>query len=667
MATVAVLVGLGSALVLFAGRDAAEAQPIPCEQWQQMHPGWPCADVPTYNPQPTQPPNTGAPAPIIPSLLNPPTQQGGGPGAGALTPPPLQGPPNMNNPIVPVPGYVPPVLPGNEQPAAPQAPGSPETAGPQSIPPDASVTQAPFSTQPGQIAPNDDLVAQLERAARLHDQGVLSDQEFAELKQRLLQSGPAIPAPTQSQPEGAAVQPQNGEADPRLPLLAIIGAVAFAAAGAGPRSSRQTEPAAPIAGSAPATGPASPRDLAGALLHNANSTPSLTLDGGGGRSPSSPSSTTSGPTFSGAQTSMNPNAQSQSPGSTQPGTRWFDGVVEDKTPGGPSSNTVPLKDSPVPLLGLTPDAGGQTPSGPTSSSPSGTTTGPTTSGAQPSTNPNPQSQSPGSTQPGTRWFDGIVEDKTPDGPSSNTVPLKDSPVPLLGLTPDVGGDRPSSDPRPGTHWFDSLIEDRSPDGQTVPLDQSPVPLPFLSPDMRGPSHTDGGDSIPETPDLGKDNPVSPYALAGALAVGGLGASETGFGVPLGLALLAVAGGLALYGMAQDRGDGRDALGQYADGNPGTSGKAQEQAALDEYARDSGEEVIRDQIKASVPGVEQGRYYDGLVENPDGTYTGLEVKSGTASKNANQREFDGAVSPDNPATATLNGKTIEITKVIDLKG
>ncbi|MBL1080312.1 SHOCT domain-containing protein [Nocardia sp. 2] len=222
---VAVLAGLGSVLVLFAGRDAAEAQPIPCEQWQQMHPGWPCADVPTYNPQPTQPPNTGAPAPIIPSLLNPPTGQGGGPGAGALTPPPLQGPPNMNNPIVPVPGYVPPVLPGNMPPPGPQTPQGPDaqTGAPG---PEASTPAGP--SQIPQLGL--DIVTQLQTLAKLHAEGALTDQEFEAAKQRLLQSTPSPATPPEVHASNPVPDSGGAGFDPRVVALLVGGSAAFVAA-----------------------------------------------------------------------------------------------------------------------------------------------------------------------------------------------------------------------------------------------------------------------------------------------------------------------------------------------------------------------------------------------------------------------------------------------------
>lgn len=55
-----------------------------------------------------------------------------------------------------------------------------------------------------------------------------------------------------------------------------------------------------------------------------------------------------------------------------------------------------------------------------------------------------------------------------------------------------------------------------------------------------------------------------------------------------------------------------------------------------------------------------RYYDGLVRNADGTYTGIEVKSGSASLSAGQRSFDSAVNGGTVAYATLDGQLIEIT-------
>ncbi|WP_425298140.1 SHOCT domain-containing protein, partial [Nocardia brasiliensis] len=69
---------------------------------------------------------------------------------------------------------------------------------------------------PVPAAGGEDLVSQLERAARLHEQGLLSDQEFADLKQRLL-NPPAIP-PQRPQP-GTPVSTDTGRGDNRVPAL----------------------------------------------------------------------------------------------------------------------------------------------------------------------------------------------------------------------------------------------------------------------------------------------------------------------------------------------------------------------------------------------------------------------------------------------------------------
>ncbi|QKT08849.1 hypothetical protein HUN08_17765 [Gordonia sp. X0973] len=122
----------------------------------------------------------------------------------------------------------------------------------------------------------------------------------------------------------------------------------------------------------------------------------------------------------------------------------------------------------------------------------------------------------------------------------------------------------------------------------------------------------------------------------------------------------------------DRGDGRDNLGQYARGNDGRSGKNAEKVALDKYeSQNPGVKVVRDQRLAQIPnarGVSQnGRYYDGLVKNSDGTYTGIEVKSGTASLTPGQRSFDGAVNGGQPAYVKLpDGTTGKIVRVKILK-
>ena len=87
--------------------------------------------------------------------------------------------------------------------------------------------------------------------------------------------------------------------------------------------------------------------------------------------------------------------------------------------------------------------------------------------------------------------------------------------------------------------------------------------------------------------------------------------------------------------------------------------------IDKMTKEGGEvvEVVVDRKLARVDGSPNGRYYDRIVQLDDGTWVGLEVKSGTARKTPQQERFDSLVTPDNPARVTLNdGRTIEIVRV-----
>lgn len=119
----------------------------------------------------------------------------------------------------------------------------------------------------------------------------------------------------------------------------------------------------------------------------------------------------------------------------------------------------------------------------------------------------------------------------------------------------------------------------------------------------------------------------------------------------------------------DRGDGRDDFGKIVSGD-NRQWVDKEQIGLDTVAEVRGVEVHRTHVRATIEGhrldgasADQGRYYDGLIRNADGTYTGIEVKSGTATRSTAQRGFDGAVSRETPAIATLNGERIRIVRVI----
>ncbi|MCF8572146.1 hypothetical protein L5G32_17950 [Gordonia sp. HY002] len=184
-------------------------------------------------------------------------------------------------------------------------------------------------------------------------------------------------------------------------------------------------------------------------------------------------------------------------------------------------------------------------------------------------------------------------------------------------------------------------------------------------------------SLENSPD--DTEPTDPGAaaeLAGVLVATGSGLSTrsigTGPATPwiLGGGLLIWAAGAAISTAidntsSDDRGDGRNELGQFAGPNGAQNGKAAEQQGLDELQVEN-PGLIRDQKRATVPGVNHGRYYDGLIPNRDGTYTGVEIKSGNGTKSANQRAFDDAVSPENPAKVKLSdGREVDVVRVRDV--
>ncbi|PZE58462.1 hypothetical protein DEJ24_10335 [Curtobacterium sp. MCPF17_001] len=110
--------------------------------------------------------------------------------------------------------------------------------------------------------------------------------------------------------------------------------------------------------------------------------------------------------------------------------------------------------------------------------------------------------------------------------------------------------------------------------------------------------------------------------------------------------------------------GRNNKGEYrSEGNDkARADSAQKEAqGLKQYEEQRGVDVDVTRVRASQDGADRVRYYDGLVKKADGTYEGIEVKSGT-SKDASQEAFDNGVSYDKPAYATLRGERIKITSV-----
>lgn len=115
----------------------------------------------------------------------------------------------------------------------------------------------------------------------------------------------------------------------------------------------------------------------------------------------------------------------------------------------------------------------------------------------------------------------------------------------------------------------------------------------------------------------------------------------------------------------DLGYGRDYLGHFT-GSSGYGAEA-EAAALERYAARTGEVVITSKIRTSFSDGNGGwRYYDGLVRPADGSYMGLEVKSGTAARNQHQAAFDSRANSGDSAYATLDGARIRISSVQLLK-
>lgn len=112
----------------------------------------------------------------------------------------------------------------------------------------------------------------------------------------------------------------------------------------------------------------------------------------------------------------------------------------------------------------------------------------------------------------------------------------------------------------------------------------------------------------------------------------------------------------------DRGDGRDEEGKFASGNSGHIAADKEAQGLRDYSDEIGRPVIPDKVRATLPDGSQ-RYCDGLSPDPDGTYIGIEVKSGTSPYGGSQEAFDNAVDAGEPATGKLNGREIKITSVV----
>ncbi len=220
---------------------ASTVAAVPCAEWQQMHPGWPCIDTPSPPPVPPPSPPTTPPAlptPVMPG--QPPNADAGGSRAGALTPPPVG--PGNGTPIIDVPGAPPQVLPGN-QPSVP------------------SVLPERVAPGPGRLLPGP-------------DPDVAADSEPESLPapaRPAPETGPPIPPvlPAPAVPVERARPDDGPETDRRdgaLAFLLLTGAAGFVAGGR-LRGSRQGNSSSRFGG----------------LIKQVNSKPEASAGGGGTR------------------------------------------------------------------------------------------------------------------------------------------------------------------------------------------------------------------------------------------------------------------------------------------------------------------------------------------------------------------------------------------------
>lgn len=150
---------------------------------------------------------------------------------------------------------------------------------------------------------------------------------------------------------------------------------------------------------------------------------------------------------------------------------------------------------------------------------------------------------------------------------------------------------------------------------------------------------------------------------GAIATAGAGLAGTAIGT---LSQRGERSGIEIWqARGPDRGDGRFLDGTWSNGRTGYyDAKGAEQKVLDNLEDDLQLPIERRQVKAHIEGEKQdGRFFDGLIRKPDGTYSGVEVKTGDARYGGTQKHFDGLISSENPAIAKLDGQEIRITEVI----
>lgn len=169
----------------------------------------------------------------------------------------------------------------------------------------------------------------------------------------------------------------------------------------------------------------------------------------------------------------------------------------------------------------------------------------------------------------------------------------------------------------------------------------------------------GGSGLATVGTAGAATPISVPAAAAGTGVFGVGAAA------FGNAIMRAGEHAGSENSVKPFKPQRASDGTFARGNGGSRSPdwyAKEQKGLDRFEAKTGQTVIRDQIIARVDGAPNGRFFDGLVKNPDGTYTAIEVKSGDGRRSTEQALFDGLVSAKNPAYVKIDGELVKIIAV-----
>jgi len=150
----------------------------------------------------------------------------------------------------------------------------------------------------------------------------------------------------------------------------------------------------------------------------------------------------------------------------------------------------------------------------------------------------------------------------------------------------------------------------------------------------------------------------PIGLAGGINSYQYADNPTGWVDPL---------GLCKEGVTKKVEQGRDSLGRFLPKNGGEiiPGFAGEQAVWNAVKNKPGWNVIEGRV--SVRNADgQLRVYDGAAVSPRGRTIGLEVKSGSATKTAAQRNFDSGVNTYNPAVGVGQSSGVSVGRSLEVR-